>query len=520
MCLVHVSLVAEQRQSGTDFRKRGDLKRKIDELADDSDLLHDLINAMHHSDDEQILQIAALAKSNAPVAELKLCLKQQIIDLKIQGRERTPEFEELRTHLEEQEQIPTRRNGLSIASLTDNPPFRGIASSWTTIADDDLLISNLVSVFFIWEGTFYNWIDRELFLEDMLAGRGQYCSSFLVNALLAFACPYSDYPEARSSNGKPSSLMSKFISEAERLLEDQPSNVATVQGIACLCNAKCIIGDDRAGYALLTRAAALCHQIQTSDFSAADIPSWLSWGVFNANTAASFFLRLPQLLPPPKQSLPSPTCIDPPYAPYPLSREPLQLSTRELLHHKARFSLVIKDMNALVAQTAYHFTVVLTLLQLISSPSADIQKLCRDAALEITKICRIYQSSYGASPTSLSLTDSIYKALFVLINEADSDGKYDSEILDLCIMFRSLGRRFPFTLAVFRTCHQVALREKSHRLPNSTAKLFEDFDREDWAATQLERVASYYPVQGSAKVDVRNIEEFFDMMKELEIGKK
>lgn len=169
---------------------------------------------------------------------------------------------------------------------------------------------------------------------------------------------------------------------------------------------------------------------------------------------------------------------------------------------------------------AYYSTVVLTLLQLISSPSADVQKLCRDAALEITKICRIYQSSYGVSPTSLSLTDPIYKALFVLINEEDSDGKYDSEILDLCVMFRSIARRFPFTLAVFRMFHHVALREKSHRLPASTAKLFEDFDREDWAATQLERVASHYPVQGSAKVDARNMEEFFDMMKELDLEKK
>lgn len=307
---------------------------------------------MHHSDDEQILQIAALAKSNAPIAELKLCLKQQMIDLKMQGRERTPEFEELRTRIEEEEQILARRSDLSIRSLIDHPPFRGVASPWTTVTDDDLLVSNLVSVFFIWEGTFNNWIDKDRFLRDMLNGYGQYCSSFLVNALLALACPYSDYPEARSSRGKPSVLMSRFISEAERSLEDQPSSIATIQGISCLSNAKCIIGDDRAGHALLMRATALCDQIQNSDSPAANIPSWFAWGIFNRDTSASFFLQLPPSLSPPKQSLPSLTRIDPPCVPYPLSHEPLQLFTQELLHHQARFSLIVKDVNVLLTRTS------------------------------------------------------------------------------------------------------------------------------------------------------------------------
>lgn len=139
----------------------------------------------------------------------------------------------------------------------------------------------------------------------------------------------------------------------------------------------------------------------------------------------------------------------------------------------------------------YYFTIVLALLQLIPSPSVDVQTLRRDTALEITKIYRIHQSSYGASPTSLCFTDPAYKALLVLINEEDSDGRYDSEILDLCVMLRSLSRRFPFALAVFRMFQRVAVSEKSHRLPSSTVKLFEDFDRDDWATTQLERVASH-----------------------------
>lgn len=168
----------------------------------------------------------------------------------------------------------------------------------------------------------------------------------------------------------------------------------------------------------------------------------------------------------------------------------------------------------------FYFTVVLTLLQLISSPSADVRTWCIDTALEITKIYRIYRSSYGTSPTSLCFTDPAYKALFVLINENDSDGKYDAEILDLCVMFRSISRRFPFSLAVFRMFHQVAITEKSQKLPASTVKLFEDFDRDDWAATQLERIASYYPVQGSVRAGVHNMEEFFDLMKELDLEKK
>lgn len=62
------------------------------------------------------------------------------------------------------------------------------AKRWTTIIDDDELLSKLLQIYFLTEYTWYPAFQKDCFLEDMAAGRKQYCSSLLVNAILASAC--------------------------------------------------------------------------------------------------------------------------------------------------------------------------------------------------------------------------------------------------------------------------------------------------------------------------------------------
>jgi hypothetical protein len=93
--------------------------------------------------------------------------------------------------------------------LVDIPLYRVSAALWTNATHDDDLVSNLVSVWLTWDIVWYNWLDEVPFLRDMQRGHQNslYCSKFLVNSLLAWACPYSDYPEAWSKYGAMSKLM-------------------------------------------------------------------------------------------------------------------------------------------------------------------------------------------------------------------------------------------------------------------------------------------------------------------------
>jgi hypothetical protein len=62
------------------------------------------------------------------------------------------------------------------------------AKRWTTITDDDELCNRLLQIYFLTVHTWYPAFQKDYFLEDMAAGRKQYCSSLLVNAVLASAC--------------------------------------------------------------------------------------------------------------------------------------------------------------------------------------------------------------------------------------------------------------------------------------------------------------------------------------------
>lgn len=66
-------------------------------------------------------------------------------------------------------------------------------SSWTTVCNDNVLMRGVLNVWLRCEYQFTAAIQKDLFLEDMIAGRDDFCSSLLVNIILGYAC-------VRSSN--------------------------------------------------------------------------------------------------------------------------------------------------------------------------------------------------------------------------------------------------------------------------------------------------------------------------------
>lgn len=62
------------------------------------------------------------------------------------------------------------------------------AKKWTVVTGDDKLVRKLLQTFFLTEYSWYPTFHKDHFLEDMAHGRPRFCSSLLVNAILASAC--------------------------------------------------------------------------------------------------------------------------------------------------------------------------------------------------------------------------------------------------------------------------------------------------------------------------------------------
>lgn len=60
--------------------------------------------------------------------------------------------------------------------------------NWTTVTSDNSLLASLMGSWTVCEYSYYHPLDRDAFLDDAASGETTFCSSLLVNALLASAC--------------------------------------------------------------------------------------------------------------------------------------------------------------------------------------------------------------------------------------------------------------------------------------------------------------------------------------------
>lgn len=145
-----------------------------------------LLGTLRDSGDARALSIINLVRSDAPLHELKLYIDEQVRERK------SPELIEVRDQVSSMQETRNKvpRRVLGLKNLADQPPIRVPAKPWTTVTDDEVFVSHLISLYFTWYHPCFPWIDRDLFIRDMEAGRrdSQYCSPFLVNTILADAC--------------------------------------------------------------------------------------------------------------------------------------------------------------------------------------------------------------------------------------------------------------------------------------------------------------------------------------------
>lgn len=163
-------------------------------------MLAGLLETLRLSQSTHVTRLVELIRNNAPLDEIAVFVHDVSEEMQRNGEESSPEIQELEAVKRELSKWPQdlssrrRRKIESLETLCEVPLHQVKAKPWTVVTEDDDLVSHLISLYFSWEHPFCNYIDKELFLDDMKAERTTFCSSLLVNAICAHACVRLPYP--------------------------------------------------------------------------------------------------------------------------------------------------------------------------------------------------------------------------------------------------------------------------------------------------------------------------------------
>ncbi|KAI5209046.1 hypothetical protein E4T39_01043 [Aureobasidium subglaciale] len=145
------------------------------------------------------------------------------------------------------------------------PPYKLPAKPWTTLTDDDDLVSHLVSLYLEWVNPFFRPLEEDLFVAAMQAGDldSEYCSPFLVNSILGYACLYSEREGAFFQPDDYLTRGQQFHDEAFRLwqLEEGRATLKNLQALAIMYPGCILRGKDKLGVSTCAVITQLCRDV-------------------------------------------------------------------------------------------------------------------------------------------------------------------------------------------------------------------------------------------------------------------
>lgn len=244
------------------------------------------------------------------------------------------------------------------AELVDSLLANVTIAGWTSVSSDELILKELLHTYFLHEFPFFAFFHRDYFLEDMKANRHKFCSSLLVNAVLAAGCHGYTRLFNRAEFWNPTNLGYRFLAEARRLweLEAGKSSVTTVQAgliISITCN---IDGIDKIGWSYLHQAVDMARNMQLfkssvalKDLKARAVRSITAWSLFSWQAMACFqFFRTPLLKEPPEWALSDPSTdaswYGETWVKYPLSEELLSTNHSHVFYSIAQFRVILNEI--------------------------------------------------------------------------------------------------------------------------------------------------------------------------------
>lgn len=118
-------------------------------------------------------------------------------------------------------------------------------TSWSGVTKEPELVMHLMNMYFTWHYPYFTTLSKSLFWRDFLQGKPTtqprstvYCSSLLVNAMLALGCHFTSVAGAFAIPGDARSKGDHFFAEAKRLIvendEYEKPRLTTVQALALM----------------------------------------------------------------------------------------------------------------------------------------------------------------------------------------------------------------------------------------------------------------------------------------------
>lgn len=257
----------------------------------------------------------------------------------------------------------TRPRPMPQVTSTERNPY-----TWTTVTDDLAFVERLLDLYFRWSHPFYVVFSRECFYKDFRSGRGKYCSSLLVNAILAYGCHFSDEPAGRTDPDDPRTAGDHFFEEARRLLyEDETSCLTTVQALGIMCMREPSAGRDSSGFSYMGRCMRMAiemglHLKNSAAISMGLTPSEIEvrkvtfWGCFTVDTVWSICIGRLSQLPRIAITLDKPILDESPSSSSASRPPPGMVTSRMFLQEFSSLSELINDNNYMFYAPNYRLT--------------------------------------------------------------------------------------------------------------------------------------------------------------------
>lgn len=193
-------------------------------------------------------------------------------------------------------------------------------ASWTTVTDDTQLIVHLINMYFAWHYPYFATLSKSLFYRDFIKGKPQgqprttvYCSSLLVNVMLALGCHFTSVSGAFAVPGDSRTKGDHFFAEAKRLIVENDEyakpRLTTVQALALMSVREAGCGREANGWVYSGMSFRMAQDIglnldlagnakdkSSLDEEEVDARRITFWGCFLFDKCWSNYLgRMPQL---------------------------------------------------------------------------------------------------------------------------------------------------------------------------------------------------------------------------------
>ncbi|KAI1173876.1 fungal-specific transcription factor domain-containing protein [Nemania sp. FL0916] len=333
----------------SDHRRKGVYREKVDSMRASNSTLHILIEAILNADEDDVPDIvkrirtcdnldtvaesihsqgvASLAADDA----LALAHDDYTTEIPVAGeRDLARKMGELRvengttrfiggtSHLIHWDVLgsPTQEDHAAELDAVDVDPV----TSWSNVTKDPVVVTHLLNMYFNWHYPYFTTLSKSLFYRDFFRGKRhatsyktEYCSSLLVNAMLALGCHFTNVTSAYAIVGDSWTKGDHFFGEAKRLIIDndeyEKPRLTTVQALALMSVREAGCGREARGWVysgmsfrmaqdlgLNMNLGGINGDLENLDEKEVDARRVTFWGCFLFDKCWSNYMgRLPQL---------------------------------------------------------------------------------------------------------------------------------------------------------------------------------------------------------------------------------